>query len=387
MPQQLKFKNIFVNSKEEVKRTLTSLWTGVGTAPFENDAYRVQIIDEIENVFAPDNKSEKAEPLVQSMYKWEGLPEVDRQPAIDLVSPVWKREYFPFKHQFTSWKALLNEKKSIVVTTGTGSGKTECFMMPLIKDLADNFAKNKVEALFLYPLNALMEDQKSRLNEYISNSQQDLKFAVYNGNTPEKEEEDGIALPQMQHELIYRYNIRNTPPNVLLTNPTMLEYMLLRPADQPILQNSQGSLRWIVIDETHTFTGAGAAELALLVRRVLQAFGVTASNVRFATSSATLGNDDENNTQLKKFIADISGKNQTEIDVIKGIRVSIDSQKVDRAKLPQHFLLNNNRLEEIQRKLITDDFVKLSDLIPEKDTIVEKLEILDALCEANQRNW
>ena len=120
MPQQLKFKNIFVNSKEEVKKTLTSLWTGVGTAPFQNDAYREQIIDVIENVFAPDNESEKAEPLVQSMYKWEGLPEEEKQPAVDLVSPVWQRAYKPFKHQYNSWNALLNNNKSIVVTTGTG---------------------------------------------------------------------------------------------------------------------------------------------------------------------------------------------------------------------------------------------------------------------------
>ena len=381
MPQQLKFKNIFVNSKEEVKKTLTSLWTGVGTAPFQNDAYREQIIDVIENVFAPDNESEKAEPLVQSMYKWEGLPEEEKQPAVDLVSPVWQRAYKPFKHQYNSWNALLNNNKSIVVTTGTGSGKTECFMMPLIKDLADNFVQNHVEALFLYPLNALMEDQKSRLSEYISNSTLDIKFAVYNGNTPERLN-DGIDLPQMPHELIYRTEIRNTPPNILLTNPTMLEYMLLRQSDQPILQNSQGSLKWIVIDETHTFTGAGAAELALLVRRVLQAFGVTVDNVRFATSSATIGDDDVNNTKLKQFIADISGKLPADIEVIKGQRVANDSQKVDNAKLPKDFLLNDDRLNEIQSKLITEDFVKLSDLIPEKDTIVEKLEILDALCEA-----
>ncbi len=382
MPQQLKFKNIFVNSKEEVNNTLSSLWTGVGTAYFQNDAYKDQILEVIENGFAPDSVNERAEPLIQSMYKWEGLPEEDRQSAVDIVSPVWQRLYFPFKHQYKSWQALLNNNKSIVVTTGTGSGKTECFMMPLIKDLADNFKQNKVEALFLYPLNALMEDQKSRLSEFISNSQKDIKFAVYNGNTSEKPEL-GIELPQMPHELIYRDDIRRTPPNILLTNPTMLEYMLLRPADQLILQMSQGALKWIVIDETHTFTGAGAAELALLVRRVLQAFGVTVDNVRFATSSATIGDDDENNTKLKQFIADISGKKPTDINVIKGKRVANGNQEVDKAILPQTFFLNDNRVDEIQAKLITEDFVKLSDLIPEKDTIVEKLEILDTLCEAN----
>jgi len=188
MPQEMKFKNIFVNTKEEVKKTLTSLWTGVGSAQFQNNEYKVQITEAIENVFAPDNDTEKAEPLVQSMYKWEGLPQIQQQPAIDLVSPVWNKPFAPFKHQYKSWKSLLTDKKSIVVTTGTGSGKTECFMMPLIKDLGDNFQEGKVEALFLYPLNALMEDQKDRLSKYIVNSGKNLKFAVYNGNTLEMEE-------------------------------------------------------------------------------------------------------------------------------------------------------------------------------------------------------
>lgn len=381
MPQQLKFKNVFKNSKEEVKKTLTSLWTGVGVAPLPNDAYREQIIEVIENVFAPDNENEKAEPLVQSMYKWESVEDAYSQEAVDLVAPVWKKGYVPFKHQYTSWKALLDDKKSIVVTTGTGSGKTECFMMPLIKDLATNPNNNQVEALFLYPLNALMEDQKLRLSEYISNSEANITFAVYNGNTVERPEE-GIDLPMMEHELIYRDYIRQTPPNILLTNPTMLEYMLLRPADQTILQQSQGALKWIIIDETHTFTGAGAAELALLIRRVLYAFGVNVNNVRFATSSATIGDDDENSTKLKQFIADISGKNPTDIKVIKGSRIFNDNQKIDKNKLPQGFPLID-RLDQIQEKLLAEDFIKLTELIPEKNTIVEKLEILDALCEAN----
>jgi hypothetical protein len=382
MSQKLKFKNIFTNSKEEVKKTLTSLWTGVGVTPFQNNTYKEQIVNVIDNLFAPDNKDEKAEPLVQSMYKWEGLPTENQKDAVALVAPVWQKTFFPFKHQYASWKALLNDKKSIVVTTGTGSGKTECFMMPLIKDLADNFNSDKVEALFLYPLNALMEDQKGRLSEYISNSGQDLKFAVYNGNTKEAKEE-GIDIPQMNNELIYRDDIRATPPNILLTNPTMLEYMLLRQADQTILSNSQGALKWIVIDETHTFTGAGAAELALLIRRVLHAFGVSVENVRFATSSATIGDDDDGSTKLKQFIADISGKNTSDIEVVKGQREKSKDQQINYKKLSPRFPLKRNRVNEIQEKLISDDFIKLTDLIPEKDTIVEKLEVLDALCEVN----
>lgn len=377
----MKFKNIFVNSKEEVKKTLTSLWTGVGSAQFQNDEYKKQITEAIENVFAPDNKTEKAEPLVQSMYKWEGLPQNQQQPAIELVSPVWNNPFAPFKHQYSSWKSLLTDKKSIVVTTGTGSGKTECFMMPLIKDLADNFQEGKVEALFLYPLNALMEDQKDRLSKYITNSGKDLKFAVYNGNTLEMEEL-GKDVSRMPQEYIYRSEIRGSRPNILLTNPTMLEYILLRPTDQPILQNSQGALKWIVIDETHTFTGAGAAELALLIRRILIAFGVTADKVRFATSSATIGDDDVNFTKLKQFIADISGKNLQDIEVITGERVMTDNQKINYATFKKQAILSSDRVAEIQNSLLQYDYIKLTNLIREENSIADKLEILDALCEA-----
>jgi len=380
MPQEMKFKNIFVNTKEEVKKTLTSLWTGVGSAQFQNNEYKVQITEAIENVFAPDNDTEKAEPLVQSMYKWEGLPQIQQQPAIDLVSPVWNKPFAPFKHQYKSWKSLLTDKKSIVVTTGTGSGKTECFMMPLIKDLGDNFQEGKVEALFLYPLNALMEDQKDRLSKYIVNSGKNLKFAVYNGNTLEMEEL-GKDVSRMPHEYIYRSEIRGSRPNILLTNPTMLEYILLRPTDQPILQNSQGALKWIVIDETHTFTGAGAAELALLIRRILIAFGVTADQVRFATSSATLG-DDGDFTKLKQFIADISGKESDDIEVINGSRVMTDNQKINYNIFTKQDILSRERVEIIQNSLLLKDYIKLTELITENNSIAEKLEILDALCEA-----
>ena len=391
MPQEMKFKNIFVNSKEEVKKTLTSLWTGVGSAQFQNNEYKEQITEAIEHVFAPDNDTERAEPLVQSMYKWEGLPQIDQQPALNLVSPIWDKEdsngvkLYPFKHQYKSWKTLLTDKKSIVVTTGTGSGKTECFMMPLIKDLADNFQEGKVEALFLYPLNALMEDQKDRLSKYISNSGKNLKFAVYNGNTLENIEEaevKNINPNRNPNELIYRSEIRGSRPNILLTNPTMLEYILLRPSDQPILQNSQGALKWIVIDETHTFTGAGAAELALLIRRILIAFGVTADQVRFATSSATIGDDDKNFTKLKQFITDISGKNPQDIEVVIGQRVMTDNQKINYATFTKQAILYSNRVAEIQNSLLQNDYIKLTDLILEKSTIADKLEILDALCEA-----
>src|SRR5574344_2952549 len=91
--------------------------------------------------------------------------------------------------------------------------------------------------------------------------------------------------------MIYtREQVRKNPPNILLTNPTMLEYILLRGKDATLTNPSLKSLSWIAIDETHTYTGAGAAELAMLLRRIQLAFGVKAEDLHFATSSATFGN-------------------------------------------------------------------------------------------------
>jgi CRISPR/Cas system-associated endonuclease/helicase Cas3 len=86
---------------------------------------------------------------------------------------------------------------SIVVTTGTGSGKTECFMMPLVYDLLQNPKANEIQALFLYPLNALMEDQKERLEELLCGT--NLSYAVYNGDLPEIEPQAYNNQPDAQH--------------------------------------------------------------------------------------------------------------------------------------------------------------------------------------------
>lgn len=88
--------------------------------------------------------------------------------------------------------------------------------------------------------------------------------------------------------------MREEPAPILVTNGTMLEYMMVRQIDAPIIQQSksQKSLRWIVLDEAHTYVGSQAAELALQLRRVMTAFGVTPDDVRFVATSATIAGSD-----------------------------------------------------------------------------------------------
>lgn len=323
--------------------------------------------------------------------------------------------YLPYQHQYECWKTLSEEvelpngnmaKKSMVVTTGTGSGKTECFMLPLVSDLLRRGETGKLQAIFLYPLNALMEDQKQRLQELLSGT--DLHFCVYNGNLPETAEE------KKQKEIIEeikRYpnicptrnalrgieekvfsNGRDTgrtfpwkQADIILTNPSMLEYMLLRWADQRMIRNS--NLKWMVIDETHTYTGAGATELAMLIRRVLLACGTTSENVRFATSSATIGNAQDVNTaasnsrKLKQFIMGITGQREEQITIVNGTKKTLADDEALRKAIG-----NNEELRRIHTLLSEKEFVSLEELDEVYDTRPEKniesrLEKLDTLCE------
>lgn len=386
----MRFKELYSNCKKQLNEQIKDIWLenkdlwngGVTLKDYGNQLY-----DILDKCFTGDNI------LVEDMGEWEVAPafptnilpqkywrEWQNKEEASLNNsniPLSSKGYLPFKHQVESWEKLLNGR-SICVTTGTGSGKTECFMVPLVKDLAEEYARRHadgqqpqpepVQAIFLYPLNALMDDQRTRMSECIECSGQELKFAVYNGNTPEDVDDvDRNATTALadrrKHEYVLRDEIRDNHPNILFTNPTMLEYLLLRTNDQPILKASQGQLRWIVIDETHTFTGAGAAELALLIRRVLDAFGTPKDKVRFATSSATVGGI--NGTKdLVDFISDITDKPQNEIDVIRGNR-SLQS-------------INNVSYQ----RLHDESFLTLDKMISGNMSVEDKLEALDNLCNA-----
>lgn len=231
----------------------------------------------------------------------------------------------PYAHQLKAWQSLMGEEpRSTLVTSGTGSGKTECFLIPILNDLAKERASSKepiqgVRALFLYPLNALIKSQRDRLAAWTGPFDGDLRFCLYNGETPNSM--PARELKKTPEEVRARRQLREDPPPILVTNGTMLEYMLVRQDDQPILAASQGKLRWIVLDEAHTYVGSQAAELALLLRRVMIAFGVSAKEVRFVATSATIGGEGAATKQkLAEFLADMAGVDVDDVTVIYGSR-------------------------------------------------------------------
>lgn len=223
----------------------------------------------------------------------------------------------PFEHQAEAWKSAA-QGRNFMVTSGTGSGKTECFMIPMLNDLLEQSKDRRVagvQAIILYPLNALIESQKERLGEWMAPFVGRLSYALYNRymeqELPRLKWPGGAQVPD-------RKRLRDNPSSVLVTNTTMLEYLLMRAQDKPILDQSQGKLRWIVLDEAHSYVGAQAAEMALLLRRVRQAFGVAADNVRLVATSATIGEGEETREALRKFVADLGGVSTTQVDIIEG---------------------------------------------------------------------
>ena len=393
----MKFAELYKDNVLAVKKALKSLWC-CGTIAESQKAYTKQIEKLIdEELFA----SESFVPLVQCMERYPSIT-IEQYKALDeKIQKLWEKSigktidnekfFTPYVHQSLAWNALKKVKsdseikQSMVVTTGTGSGKTECFMLPLVNDLTDNDGKAKnigcVEALFLYPLNALMEDQKERLHKLLDGT--GLKFASYNSNLPkeyiekndlskyDKETNSQIEAEKKKYPntiVATRKELHQTPPNILLTNPSMLEYMLMRKNDQHLFEGK--SLKWIVIDEAHTYSGAAATELAMLIRRVLNAFGIEDPNtIRFALSSATIGNEenkDNKQAQLLDFISGITG-----VDNITPIEADRTAKKKS----------ENKQLEICRDKLIREDYVSLKELIPQGESIYEKLQILDEMCD------
>lgn len=399
--QRLNFAGLYEDCKNAVESALTSMWIGETLNESQKD-YARQLKEIIGNIFAPND----AIPLVECINPYESVPMDRAAEAEALVGDLWKKTlpegkyYPPYKHQARSWQALQEttangDPKSIVVTTGTGSGKTECFMLPLVEDLIRQKKRGqagKVQAIFLYPLNALMEDQKERLEKLMSGT--GLRYAVYNGNLAEHDDPNnqaiqnnirlarGTTTDEATGETYDRFpscvatrdELRSNPPEILLTNPTMLEYILLREKDSSLIEEQ--ALRWVVIDETHTYNGAGAAELAMLLRRVMLAFGLSPRQVRFATSSATIGNKMDpaaKDAAMRKFIAGITGVMPEQIEVINGKMVDTDP-------------VTGGEYSECWNRLFASakegtPYMPLDKLLPGDDPVLDKLKRLEKMFE------
>ncbi|MEE2038753.1 DEAD/DEAH box helicase [Nocardiopsis sp. CT-R113] len=192
--------------------------------------------------------------------------------------------------------------RNLVVATGTGSGKTESFLLPILNEIQAEHERGElgpgVRAILLYPMNALANDQLKRLREELLASSPHITFGRYTGETKESEEEalDSFrdlhpGLAPLPNELLSRERMRRDPPHLLLTNYAMLEYLLLRPADLDLFEGEHsGHWRFIALDEAHVYDGAKAAELAMLLRRLRDRVAPE-QQLQCIATSATVGDD------------------------------------------------------------------------------------------------
>lgn len=330
----------------------------------------------------------------------------------------------PYRHQVEALEAFLGSKKSdLVVATGTGSGKTESFLMPLVSTLAIESQDKShsrdmpgCRAILLYPMNALVNDQVSRIRRLLGNTlvsslisrgrSRPVRFGSYTGRTsypgfrspakdtqnieplfeefykPVQEKEDFNQLrTQLENlgrwpskdlvgfynesvvgtktvrsgkregktnklsnwkyrlltqpndrELMTRHEMQISCPDVLITNYSMLEYMLMRPIETPLFDQTADWLRQdesneliLVLDEAHMYRGAGGAEVALLIRRLIARLGISRDRVRCILTSASMGEGVDAEKEITEFAKDLTGitsKCQRNFEVIKGTKES-----------------------------------------------------------------
>jgi ATP-dependent helicase YprA (DUF1998 family) len=338
-------------------------------------------------------------------YKALGIPAIAKQLLSELseLRPSVGVYPTPYSHQSAALESFLGpEQADLVIATGTGSGKTESFLMPILAKLAIESAMRPrsaampgCRALLLYPMNALVNDQLSRIRRIVgdprvadrlrSGRSRNVRFGSYTGRTPypgvrsgardsryirplfedfylkylndpevrSKLEKKGrwpskdlaafygqamaqqavyrsgaksgqsyvkhswkqrLQTQEADRELLTRHEMQETCPDILITNYSMLEYMLMRPLENTIfkqtkewLDQDQENEFIVVLDEAHMYRGAAGAEVALLLRRLHGRLGVKRSRVRYILTSASLGEGEAAEAAVLKFAHDLTG--------------------------------------------------------------------------------
>ena len=271
------------------------------------------------------------------------FPESTRKFKTGISAQTLARECFPgeseglvaalidcplYMHQERAIRATHIDGNNIVVATGTASGKTESFLYPVLfelyrEHLTDELSEPGVRAMILYPMNALANDQRERLGDICkalreSASGFDPTFGQYTGQTPENARDHwrnaaSRIEERLPGELVLREEMRRTPPHILLTNYSMLEYLLIRPDDSPLFDEGRGvHWRFIVLDEAHQYRGARGMEMGMLLRRLKQRLftGGRRNPLRCIATSATIssGESEEDKLVVANFANEIFGE-------------------------------------------------------------------------------
>lgn len=265
-------------------------------------------------------------PYVSLKLPFETAKEEGKSPLE--ISP----NFQPFKHQFEAFKRLHTKEghqpQATLLTTGTGSGKTEAFMFPILDYCYKHRNEQGVKVIILYPMNALATDQAKRLAEAIYDDER-LRGVVTAGLFI-GEGKDKSKFPKNMgetHIIENRDEIIANPPDILLTNFKMLDYGLMRHQFHKLwLHNfdNQQLLRFLVLDELHTYDGAQGTDVANLIRRLKLKLNIPKDYLCPVGTSATIGKGEDSVQLLTKYASDVFGEIFSQDSVIIEHRLNAD---------------------------------------------------------------
>ncbi len=243
-------------------------------------------------------------PYVHLRLPFREIPDGESLP-LEIVPP-----FRLYVHQLRAFKRLTSQDghapQPTVITTGTGSGKTECFLYPILDHCYARRDEPGIKAILLYPMNALASDQAARLAEILWENERlrgQVRAGIYVGGKSAQTH----SAPGPDYLVDDRDALRQDPPDILLTNYKMLDFLLLRPEDRPLwTRNGPHTLRYLVLDELHTYDGAQGSDVACLIRRLKARLAIPPGVLCPVGTSATVVSDaGDTVTALTRFAQEI----------------------------------------------------------------------------------
>ena len=278
--------------------------------------------------------------------------------------------FLPFRHQAVAWRRLTSKNhkpEPTLVTTGTGSGKTECFLYPLLDHClrTKQAGKPGIKAIVLYPMNALAADQERRFAKAIREDpalkKAGIRVGTYTGRYDPSDpasQDSGTTSMGEDHGITNHQTQLENPPDILLTNYKMLDFLLLRPQDQGLWRcNKPDTLQYLVLDELHTYDGAQGADVACLIRRLKERLGIIKGKLCVVGTSATMDDRDRSDRA--------SGLTASDAVETGGDRLAQFASTLFEEEIPPEAVIVEDRLTVEEIVKLEEDLISLDLPTPE----------------------